>query len=333
VGSPNFIVKTTTGGETSDGWSTYQTSPEQSKGLSKVQALSANEAYAVGYYGIILHTVDGGTTWSIEAAGRTTNMMRAVQFTSSANGFVLGNNGTLLKYGPVGAPVQTDVTTDGIVNIQACSATVAGTVSTSAAQGRGVVVGLGANPTVDDTVVTAEPTRTADSMTWQGSFTATVTGLLPDTAYHVRAFISTSDGVKYGADKSFTTASGPAFGWTDISANLPATARGYTSLPRMSFISDSEGWVAQSINGYLYHTTDGGQTFETITTLPKPAAGNGISAVAFRSSDEGYIAYHLGSVYYTTDGCKTWKKISNSYDNVQQISVVPGTTVLFTATT
>jgi hypothetical protein len=29
----------------------------------------------------------------------TTNMLRAVQFTSSKNGYVLGNNGTLLKFG------------------------------------------------------------------------------------------------------------------------------------------------------------------------------------------------------------------------------------------
>jgi photosystem II stability/assembly factor-like uncharacterized protein len=95
VGSLGIIVNTTDGGIN---WN-YQSNPDISnRDLNDVFFLNASEGWAVGTGGVILHTTNGGTLWTIEGAGMTTNMLRAVQFTSPTNGYVLGNNGTLLKY-------------------------------------------------------------------------------------------------------------------------------------------------------------------------------------------------------------------------------------------
>lgn len=95
VGALGVIVKTTDGGLN---WN-YQSNPDTSnRALNDVFFLNANEGWAVGNSGVILHTTNGGSAWSIEGSGLTTNMLRSVQFTSSSNGYILGNNGTLLKY-------------------------------------------------------------------------------------------------------------------------------------------------------------------------------------------------------------------------------------------
>jgi photosystem II stability/assembly factor-like uncharacterized protein len=95
VGANGVIVNTTDGGLN---WN-YQANPDTSnRTLLDVFFLNASEGWAVGYSGVILHTTNGGALWTIEGAGMTTNMLRSVQFTSSTNGYVLGNNKTLLKY-------------------------------------------------------------------------------------------------------------------------------------------------------------------------------------------------------------------------------------------
>ena len=220
------------------------------------------------------------------------------------------------------------VTTDDLLGVTNWSATLSGTVHTSEAFGRGIVFGTHENPTLEDFVATVGMAINGSNETWEGSYTATLTGLKPDTTYHARAYRTYSGGTEYGRDLTFTTEDGAEMGWTDLSANLPATAQGNTALPRMSFINDQEGWIAQSITGYLYHTTDGGITFETVATLPLPPTGNGlygIQSVAFRNSLEGYIGYSQVGIYRTLDGGLTWKKISNSVGTPMKIQLLPDT--------
>jgi photosystem II stability/assembly factor-like uncharacterized protein len=95
VGDNGVIIKTIDG----INWN-YQTNADTSnRTLNDVFFLNASEGWAVGYSGVILHTTNGGFLWSVEGAVMTTNILRAVQFTSSTNGYILGNNKTLFKYG------------------------------------------------------------------------------------------------------------------------------------------------------------------------------------------------------------------------------------------
>jgi photosystem II stability/assembly factor-like uncharacterized protein len=96
VAGDNGVIIHTTNGFNWD----YQTNPDSlNRTLNDIFFLTANEGWAIGDGGRLLHTTNAGTNWNIILEGWTTNMLRAVQFTSSTNGYVLGNNKTLFKYG------------------------------------------------------------------------------------------------------------------------------------------------------------------------------------------------------------------------------------------
>ncbi len=62
---------------------------------------------------------------------------------------------------------------------------------------RGICWSTSANPTTSNSKIT--------SGTGEGAFTITITGLLSNTTYHVRAYAINSEGTSYGADEDFTT--------------------------------------------------------------------------------------------------------------------------------
>lgn len=64
---------------------------------------------------------------------------------------------------------------------------------------RGVVFGTNANPTI------ALPTKTSNG-SGAGTYTSVISGLIPGTSYHLRAYASYAGGVSYGEDLTFTTA-------------------------------------------------------------------------------------------------------------------------------
>ncbi len=94
VGTDGIIAHTTNGGTS---WA-VQTN-DDTNSLFDVFFLTASEGWAVGVNGTILHTTNGGTNWTVEGAGLTTAFLRGVHFTSSTNGYVVGNGKTLIKYG------------------------------------------------------------------------------------------------------------------------------------------------------------------------------------------------------------------------------------------
>ena len=51
-------------------------------------------AIAVGSEGVIIKTVDGGESWTIQTSG-TTNKLDDVCFVDLSNGFAVGNEGTI----------------------------------------------------------------------------------------------------------------------------------------------------------------------------------------------------------------------------------------------
>jgi endonuclease I len=93
------------------------------------------------------------------------------------------------------------VTTSAISNITYSTALSGGTIEfsgTSALTARGVCWSTTANPEVTDN-------HTTDG-TSIGSYTSNITGLEPDTDYHVRAYATNSSGTAYGSDVPFRTA-------------------------------------------------------------------------------------------------------------------------------
>jgi len=87
------------------------------------------------------------------------------------------------------------------------------------------------------------------------------------------------------------------YGWTDISANIP----GNPNLSDVYFVSDNEGWITSNYpEPIIFHTTDGGETFEVQTTE------YGCNAIHMLNENEGYAGGASGFVYKTTDGGANW---------------------------
>ncbi len=93
------------------------------------------------------------------------------------------------------------VTTTAISSITTTGAASGGNVTSDGGAevtARGVCWGTAANPV-------STGSKTSDG-TGTGTFTSTISGLTPNTLYHVRAYATNSEGTSYGNDLTFTTA-------------------------------------------------------------------------------------------------------------------------------
>jgi len=99
--------------------------------------IAGNYSNLYGPYrgGLIWHTLDGGTTWMEGSPLSTTNMLTAVFAVDEQNVYVVGNNGTLFKYGvPASAALHLSIALDGTNVVLSWSAAATGFTLTAAAQ-------------------------------------------------------------------------------------------------------------------------------------------------------------------------------------------------------
>lgn len=104
-------------------------------------------------------------------------------------------------------PVAAAVTTQAVTDIGATTATGNGTVTdlgSSPPVSHGLCWNESGAPTIDD--------RCTDqgAAAATGAFTSMMTGLLPETTYHVRAYATNAAGTSYGEDVTFTTEAAPS---------------------------------------------------------------------------------------------------------------------------
>ena len=95
------------------------------------------------------------------------------------------------------------VTTEAVTGIGINTATGNGNISSLGVPNPteyGVVWGTAVNPDVSLTTRTEQGVRTGT-----GAFTSDITGLAPNTLYHVRAYATNTAGTSYGTDVTFTT--------------------------------------------------------------------------------------------------------------------------------
>ena len=87
--------------------------------------------------------------------------------------------------------------------------------------------------------------------TGTGSFVSNLTGLLPGTTYHVRAYATNSAGTAYGNDVPFTTTPAVAPTLTTIAITSIATT---TAVSGGNITSDGGG-AAVTVSGIVWGTT------------------------------------------------------------------------------
>jgi len=108
-------------GGTNDGGNAWKQLVKTDVSIYDAYSPNGVDVWAVGYGGRIMHSPNGddfwwnspqdqgnNTIWNIQGAGLTTVRLRGVYFTSATNGYVVGNEKTLLKYGKLtntGSPI------------------------------------------------------------------------------------------------------------------------------------------------------------------------------------------------------------------------------------
>lgn len=236
-----------------------------------------------------LHTSDGKGTGSFtsDITGLEPNTDYYLRAYATNNvGTAYGNEITF-KTNPV---ITATITTVAVTSITSTTAVSGGNITSDGGgtiTARGVCWATTANPTTAND-------KTTDG-TGTGTFASNLTGLLPGTTYHIRAYAVNSAGVAYGNDLTFTT--------TSVSATLTTTAvTGITSSTAMSGGNiTSDGGAAVTARGVCWSTsinptisdnktTDGsgkGVFTSTITGL-QPATTYHVRAYATNSVGTSY---------------------------------------------
>ncbi|HNY01852.1 MAG TPA: hypothetical protein PKG48_04655 [Bacteroidales bacterium] len=94
--------------------------------------------------------------------------------------------------------------------------------------------------------------------------------------------------------------------YTNLSSNLPSGS-GTALLTKMSWINLNEGWISSGAAGEIYHTADGGNSFNTQTASNSSV----VHSVFMLNQLEGYATGDMYRVMNTMNGGNLWS--SNWY--------------------
>ena len=120
--------------------------------------------------------------------------------TTTALGTLETNDYIIAHVNPASVPVLATLTTNSVTDISTTFATSGGVISNdgnAAITAKGICWNTTGTPTIADSITSNGTTSTP--------FTSSITGLLANTTYFVRAYATNSAGTAYGDEKSFTT--------------------------------------------------------------------------------------------------------------------------------
>ena len=318
--SGSLFFKTTDGGAT---WTQLpRLDPSVGTSSSRFVMLSQNDGVFVGAGGIIARTTDGAISWQ-HTGGIPKNYTEDIYFVNNTDGFAIGDGQVLLK------------TNDGGKNWTSRKITAnnyyGGHDVVFKNPAFGWIAGLNNDVfrTMDGGELWTRYTVPGSGQLYSIYFIDTTTGWVvgdgggiyksvdegqtwtkqtSGTTQRLRStvFLNANQGWAVGDNGVIVTTNDGGTNWT---AQASGTTNQFQSV---QFTSATNGWAAavNTVNG-LYHTTDGGITWNRV--IVDPNFSDFTSRVQFVNINNGF--YQTSRfVYITTDGGATWKK-SYHYGN------------------
>lgn len=277
------------GKSTAQGWKAQTSNTTEL--LLDVSFIDANTGWAASIDGSILHTTDGGTTWTVQKPSNTSHDLLTIYFVDAMNGWAAGKNHLILR------------TTDGGMtwNTQTsppASFTLYDDLYFQDVNKGWLLAGFGR------TVLYTNDGGT----TWNHPTTINVTATL-----WAMAFADDMKGWAVGSLGTLIYTTDGGVNWTNSASNTnDQYFYGTTYLAG----SAGTGWAVGHL-GVVYKTTDAGVTW---TKLAGNVSGIRGDALHFLTEDIGYITGSRTSV--TVDGGVTWRVMDSNSGTFGQNMVI-----------
>jgi photosystem II stability/assembly factor-like uncharacterized protein len=270
--------------------------------LNSVYFVDEQRGWAAGGYtepythvsrGVVLRTLDGGRTWNVQPR-LSIPTLRRIKFFDARAGVAFGSPSALYPSGVF---------------------------------------------TTDDGGSTWTTVPASDSRTWlAGDFIDPLTGALAGDAGEIRVIRRRAIEPARSADFGLRSLASmeliaPRFGWLVGDGGLVMTTGdlGQTwqspegALPGMSgqfdlsalAVRDGHVWIAGSPGTRVFHSADGGRTWQAFSTgqsLP-------IEAIYFLDSRRGFAAGALGTILATDDGGRTWRRARSGGQRTAMVGI------------
>jgi photosystem II stability/assembly factor-like uncharacterized protein len=271
--------------------------------LEAIQFLDGEIGWAVGgctqpythlTSGVVLRTRDGGKTW-LTVPNLMLPALRQVKFFDTKNGWAIGDGSALYPAGVFRtddggrswAPVPRGRTQGWVAGDfrSPTNGTVAGRLGQL-----GLVVPGGVNPS-----------RTA----------------LTDGKYLRRLVLTGgTSGWLIGDGGLLLTTADDGFNWSPPATAMPAVAQSQFDFRAIATLGEHL-WIAGSPGTCVFHSPDGGRTWESQRTdhmLP-------LRAITFADENRGWAVGSLGAILSTRDGGKTWRKQKSAGNRLAMLAV------------
>ncbi|MBK7130875.1 MAG: gliding motility-associated C-terminal domain-containing protein [Crocinitomicaceae bacterium] len=241
--------------------------------LTDIEYVTATTAYAVGYNGKILKSIDGGVTWNEQTSGVTQNLYDC-HFYDANKGWAVGEGGIILNTVTGGLSWTTQFTYTPVTFYQM---DMIGTLG-------GVAVGKN-----NSTGYVAAYYTTTGGASW----TSMNVPLLASTMFDVVTIDATTV-LALGNNFLYRT--------TDSGLNWDLITLPTSELTnRIEMADNLNGWICGN-NGLVLHTTDGGLSW----VVQSPPTSNNLKGICALDDQHVYVCGTNGSILSSGDGGLTW---------------------------
>lgn len=298
AGERGTILKTTNGGiswidQTSDTANLYSIySVDTNIGfafghsgsmLSVAQYLGGVLVGLKGVGGRMLKTIDGGNTWIIQTLPDAVGLLRAVDFTDSNNGYIVGFYGTVLKTtdGGITWEIKHLADTPNGVGYYSNMLNSVSFINTNTGYAVGYAYGFCGYPYTCTSSNLGIILRTIDGGTnWELKYVTGYNEILSSVF-----FIDANTGYVVGNNGIILKTINGGNTWDKLTS-------GITNNLRSVFFTDNNTGFAFGAGGTILQTTDGGNTWGLQTSI----TSNDLTSSCFPNSNTGYAVGAAGTI-------------------------------------